>query len=696
MTGAGAFAIVCAGGGPRAAAALRARFPNVPFRYAGPAASAPYAVLADPSPAAALRAVEAEYAIVVDPAVLLHPAAARSLLDAAAPGTAVAPVLIDSGSLVAGAGTVLAADPVRGRAVTHAVARGAEMKNVRETPAPDALDGRCVAGRTETLRLIAPEECGADAWLATTAGARARGVLLAVAPVSVAIEGATVRNDGDDPRRAGAQSALLAHASPPWAAFAADAVSGNVRRTVRAPYGNDVHVVESAPRAIAVVAGTPADRDGFERALRANALPLDDILYADGPDAVAVADRALQNRGDRYAAFADARTVLRAGWLDALAHALENDPFAAFATLAPTGCDARATLVAAHRIPLAERLGVFETVHGALGDLMLRVARERGRGTVRVIGDLGTLARPVDDAAFRVRYGCAPCEADAALGAPAPRFSGIASIVMLSWNAAEYTRIAVESIRAHTRYPHEIVVVDNGSEAPTLAVLDELESEHGVRVVRNGRNLGFGQGMNIGMAHARGDVIVILNNDVVVTDGWLEDLVGALETRRTVGCTAPRSNKVASEQIVNVQYPDLETMHRFAEERRRAQRGRGYVAQRVVGFCLCLDREVIDAVGGFDPLYGIGNYEDDDLCVRVRGAGWQIFVCDDVFIHHFGSVSFKANALDYRALMYANWDAFRAKWGLPPAPYSGEYDIRVLGRPGFDPEKHFVPLPVIA
>jgi GT2 family glycosyltransferase len=288
-----------------------------------------------------------------------------------------------------------------------------------------------------------------------------------------------------------------------------------------------------------------------------------------------------------------------------------------------------------------------------------------------------------------------PSQADPALGAPAPRFRGIASVVMLSWNAPEYTRIAVESIRAHTRYPHEILIVDNGSDAPAHAVLDELERDHGVRVVRNGRNLGFGQGMNVAMAHARGDAVVILNNDVVVTDGWLEDLVGALETRRTVGCTAPRS-KVASEQILSVAYADDVAMHRFAAERGREHRGRGYVAQRVVGFCLCLDREVIDAVGGFDPRYGLGNYEDDDLCVRVRGAGWQIFVCDDVFIHHFGSVSFKANALDYGAHMQGNWDAFCAKWGMPQGPFSVEYDIRRLTRPGFDPDAHFVPLPVIA
>ncbi|HEY0614717.1 MAG TPA: glycosyltransferase, partial [Candidatus Elarobacter sp.] len=451
--------------------------------------------------------------------------------------------------------------------------------------------------------------------------------------------------------------------------------------------------VESLPPVTVVVAGTPARRDEFERSLQASALGPAEILYAEGASAIETADRALRLRGDRYAAFVDARTLLREGWLDALAAALERDPLAAFATFASSGCDARATLIACNRIPLAERLGAFETVHGALADLARRMAA-RGLGVARLPAErLCTLPPPAEDVAFTARYGCAPAAAAPAATAAAPRFRGIASIVMLSWNAPEYTKIAVESIRTHTRYPHEIVIVDNGSEPPALAVLDELERDHGVRVVKNGRNLGFGQGMNVGIAHARGDVVVILNNDVVVTDGWLEDLVGALELRRTVGCSAPRSNRVASEQLVAGQYADLAAMHRFAADRRRTHRGQGSLAQRVVGFCLCLDRAAIDDVGGFDPLYGLGNYEDDDLCVRLRGAGWGIFVCDDVFIHHFGSVSFKANALDYRAHMQQNWDAFCRKWGMPPAPLSTEYDIRSLARPGFDPDRHFIPLP---
>ncbi|HEY0393487.1 MAG TPA: glycosyltransferase family 2 protein [Candidatus Elarobacter sp.] len=707
MTGGRAFAIVCAGGGPRAAAALRARFPGVPFRYAGPPGSAPYGVVADPSPAAALRRVDAEYAIVVDPAVALDPATAQRLLAIVEGDAVAAPMLVGRDALVVSAGTVLEADAVRGGARAHAVAAGAETSNVRELPAPDALDGRCLAARTAALRAMAPESCDADAWSTATATARRRGARLAVGRVTVPVDAGAVAPHGDDPRRAEHETALFAHATTPWRAFAADAASGHVRRTVRAAYGNDVHVVESTPPVAVVVVGTPADAEAFERDVRANAIVPAEIQYAggspdgashaSGPDALDVANRALRVRGDRYVAFVDARAGLRTGWLDALTAALERDPLAAFATFAPSGCDARATLVAANRIPLADRLAAFETLHGALGDLMLRVARERGRGVVRVpAANLCTLPPPAHDVAFSVRYGVAPVDAVASRAAAAPRFSGIASIVMLSWNAPEYTKVAVESIRAHTRYPHEIVIVDNGSDAPALAVLDELARDHAVRVVKNGRNLGFGQGMNVGMAHARGDVVVILNNDVVVTDGWLEDLVGALETRRTVACSAPRSNRVASEQLVAAQYADLTAMHRFAADRRRAHRGRGYLAQRVVGFCLCLDRAAIEDVGGFDPLYGLGNYEDDDLCVRLRGAGWEIFVCDDVFIHHFGSVSFKANALDYRAHMQRNWDAFCTKWGMPPAPLSTEYDIRSLARPGFDPDVHFVPLPEIA
>ena len=694
MIAARAYGIVCVGGGPRAATALRARFPGRPFRYVGPAVGAPFGVVADPSLPAALRALETEVTIVAKPSVGLDEPAAAALAAAAEPGTLIAPVLLDQGGRIAYAGSLLPLDPARERAREHALGAGVDPHALGAAPEPHAFDGRCIAAETATLRACAPERAEPEAWLSATAAARAAGIRLVRAALTVVLEPeGPVPPAAGDPRRSAAESRLAAHGGPWWSSFAADAALGRAMRTVRAYVGQDVAVVDPAPRACVVVGGEPADRPLFERALRANGLRIEQIVYAADPDAAETADRALRERGDRYVAFVDAQTGLRPGWLDALVAALECDPLAAFATFVPTGIDARATVVAAARIPACERLTAFDTLHGALADFALRTAHDRGRGVVRVRDALCTLAPVPGDAAFRARYGCTLAEADLSPVPTAPRFSGIASIVMLSWNAPEFTRMAVESIRAVTRYPHEIIVVDNGSQEATRDVLAALVAEHGIRVVYNERNLGFGQGMNVGMAHARGDVVVILNNDVLVTEGWLEDLVGALETRRTVGCTAPRSNRVASAQQLNAPYADTESMHRFAAERRVALRGRGFAIDRVVGFCLCLDRKVIEGIGGFDPRYGIGNFEDDDLCVRMRSAGWGVFVCDDVFIHHFGSASFKANAVSYAELMANNWRTFCAKWGLGEIPFSAAYDPRALARRG---AADFIPLPALA
>ena len=89
---------------------------------------------------------------------------------------------------------------------------------------------------------------------------------------------------------------------------------------------------------------------------------------------------------------------------------------------------------------------------------------------------------------------------------------------------------------------------------------------------------------------------------------------------------------------------------------------------------MCISRNVIDEVGGIDTRFGIGNFEDDDFCIRVRAAGYQIVVCEDVFIHHFGSVTFTANKVDYGTQMQQNWKIFADRWGLPEAYPTGGYN----------------------
>jgi hypothetical protein len=134
-------------------------------------------------------------------------------------------------------------------------------------------------------------------------------------------------------------------------------------------------------------------------------------------------------------------------------------------------------------------------------------------------------------------------------------------------------------------------------------------------------------------------------------------------------------------------------MHAFAASRAREYAGEHYRTNRAIGFCLCISRAVIEEVGGIDPRYGMGNFEDDDFCIRVRAAGYQIAVCEDAFIHHFGSVSFATNKVDYSATMERNWKIFATRWNLPQTDPSKGYNPELAIRRGFTRERDFVALP---
>ncbi len=264
----------------------------------------------------------------------------------------------------------------------------------------------------------------------------------------------------------------------------------------------------------------------------------------------------------------------------------------------------------------------------------------------------------------------------------------VVSLVLLTWNALEYTRITIESVRRFTKLPCELVVVDNGSEAPTVEYLRTLND---ATVIYNPENRGFAGGCNQGIAASRGRYVMLLNNDVVVTERWLEDMVAAAQHDVEIGIVGPRSNKVAGVQQLDVSYQTIEEMHRFAAQRRAAYAQRGAYLDRVIGFCMLIDRRVIDAIGGLDENFGTGNFEDDDYCMRARLAGYKIWMADDVFIHHYGHRTFAAAKIDYAATMERNWSIFAAKYGLEPVNRGGYETARVLAR-AFDPERHRVSL----
>jgi GT2 family glycosyltransferase/tetratricopeptide (TPR) repeat protein len=242
---------------------------------------------------------------------------------------------------------------------------------------------------------------------------------------------------------------------------------------------------------------------------------------------------------------------------------------------------------------------------------------------------------------------------------------GLTSIVIATHNQLQFTRVCLESIRFRTDEPYELIVVDNGS---TDGTVEYLRSCSDVRLIENANNRGFPAAANQGILASRGQQILLLNNDVLVTTGWLDRLLRALyaeehgDNQTTIGLVGPCSNAVSGPQQVSVEYDDLADLDGFAWDWGQRYDGQREEIDRLVGFCLLFRRELIDRVGVLDERFGIGNFEDDDFCRRAMLAGYKAVIARDAFIHHFGHRSFAGAGIDLNALLQHNALIYREKW----------------------------------
>lgn len=242
----------------------------------------------------------------------------------------------------------------------------------------------------------------------------------------------------------------------------------------------------------------------------------------------------------------------------------------------------------------------------------------------------------------------------------------LVSIVMLTWNALEFTQKCLRSIAGHTTLSYEIIFVDNGSTDGTKEYLSEISKQkQNFKTIFNEKNLGFAAGNNQGVHIAGGKYVLLLNNDVLVADGWLENLVQALESDERIGLVGPITNQISGLQMVSgIPYSDESAFPEFARRVRSLNRGKITPRRRIAGFAMLLRKSLYEELGGLDESFGSGNFEDDDFCLRLRENGYAIMVDESVFIHHFGSQTFIANALDYQASLQEKGQRFRQKWPL--------------------------------
>lgn len=206
-----------------------------------------------------------------------------------------------------------------------------------------------------------------------------------------------------------------------------------------------------------------------------------------------------------------------------------------------------------------------------------------------------------------------------------------ATIIILSWNSWIHTRTCLESLRLSLREGDQVVVIDNGSIDETSI---ELANYPWVDVVSNEASRGFAAAANQGAAAARSGVVVFLNNRTTVANGWLDEMLSPF-AHSHVGAVGPVLN---AESISTI--------------------------DTLGGSALAMRAELFHAVGGFDEGFLVGAIAVEDLCLKIRSAGSDLYVAHGINVGHIDGGHVGDDQGDVQQENLDHQWRFREKWGL--------------------------------
>lgn len=307
----------------------------------------------------------------------------------------------------------------------------------------------------------------------------------------------------------------------------------------------------------------------------------------------------------------------------------------------------------------------------------MRANVHRTRGSLASRGVTGTIRRAADEfrraAPIEPRAVAVPSEEFAPFAVPRAATPKV-SIVIPVFNKIAYTAACLRSLAVHAgTVAFEAIVVDDASCDATAEHLAQVE---GLRVVRNAQNLGFVGSCNAGAAQARGEFIVLLNNDTVVTAGWLDALIRCFEEQPDCGLVGAKLVYPDGrlQEAGGIVFADASGWNygRFedpSDPRFNFRREADYCS----GAAIMLRRELFETLGGFDARYAPAYYEDTDLAFAVRAAGKKVFYEPRAVVVHFEGITAGTDTgSGMKRFQTINRDKFALKWkdalARQPAP----------------------------
>ena len=233
------------------------------------------------------------------------------------------------------------------------------------------------------------------------------------------------------------------------------------------------------------------------------------------------------------------------------------------------------------------------------------------------------------------------------------------AVVILNYNGERLLQQFLPSVVEYT--PYDIYVVDNGSTDHSLKIL-ETKFPH-VKTIKFDKNYGFAEGYNKGLQNIEADYFMLLNDDVEVSEAWLEPLIELMDNKPDCAACQPKllsySNKNAFEyagaaggELDYLGYPFCRGRIFSTIENDEKQ----YDTSEIFwasGAALMIRSEIFRKFGGFDPLF-FAHQEEIDLCFRIQTAGYSIHCVTSSICYHLGGATLKKNSFKKTFLNFRN------------------------------------------
>ena len=227
-------------------------------------------------------------------------------------------------------------------------------------------------------------------------------------------------------------------------------------------------------------------------------------------------------------------------------------------------------------------------------------------------------------------------------------------IIVPIYNAYEFTEECIKSVIKNTDLSkHTLVLINDKSPDenifPMLLKYKNENKDKQIIVLENEQNSGFVKTVNKGMQYSKNDVI-LLNSDTEVTKGWIEKIQKCAYSNEYIATVTPLTNNGTIASVPNFgvdnELPKNMNLEEYAEMIEKASKNRYPELTTGNGFCMYIKRKVIEEIGLFDDItFEKGYGEENDFCYRALDHGYTNVLCDNTFIYHKGTQSFKKENL---------------------------------------------------